>query len=92
MRIAAACVFAAFVGFAAWSARASTEPEVWPFRIGDTVTVVFTPQWSRECRIEELRGTFVRCRNAAGVRGDYWLNVAQAGGIHKVPPGARQEN
>ena len=88
MRIGAACVFAVFVGFAAWSARASAQPELTPFRVGDTVTVVFTPQWSRECRIEEQRGTFIRCRNSAGVRGEYWVNVAQAGGIQKLPPGA----
>jgi hypothetical protein len=82
---------AAVAGYLIGGRAVTAQDFAWPVRIGETATILFTPDWSRDCRVEEMRGTFVRCRNSAGVNGEYWLNVAVAGAVKKAAPGHRSQ-
>ena len=67
------------------------QPDTFVFRMGETVTFVFAPEWSRTCRIEEIRGSYVRCQNEPGVAGEYWINTDQVPGVTKRPSGNRSK-
>lgn len=69
---------AALGGYAAGAQPLGAQPEALPFRTGQTVELGFDASSGRRCFIEEMRGTFVRCRNPSrSDRAGRWLNVTQ---------------
>jgi hypothetical protein len=65
-------------GYTAGAQPLGAQPEVLPFRTGQTVELGFDASNGRRCLIEEMRGTFVRCRNPSrSDRAGRWLNVNQ---------------
>src|SRR5688500_3088416 len=56
--------------------------ETLPFQVGQTVELGFDASHSRRCRVEELKGAFVRCRNLSPTdRATRWINLAQVAWI-----------
>lgn len=76
-------ICAALGGYVLGGKSLQAQPDASVFRIGETVTFVFGPDWSRVCRIEETRGVFVRCQNDPGVAAEYWINTTQIAGVQK---------
>ena len=79
--VAILVVLGAVAGYAAGTrplqAQTSTETPL-PFQVGQTVELGFDASHSRRCRIEELKGTFVRCQNLSrSDRASRWINLAQ---------------
>src|SRR5918994_758556 len=71
-------VLTALAGYAAGARPLQAQPETLPFQLGQTVELGFDASHSRKCRIEDLKGTFVRCRNlSASDRATRWINIAQ---------------
>jgi hypothetical protein len=57
---------------------ASAQPDVVPVRVGQTVELGFDASHGRRCFVEEMKGTFVRCRNLSkSDRASRWLNLTQ---------------
>lgn len=78
--IAVLVVLGSVAGYAAGTRplQAQTPIETLPFRIGQTVELGFDASHSRRCRVEELKGTFVRCGNLSrSDRATRWINLAQ---------------
>ena len=79
--VAVLVVLGGVAGYAAGTRplQAQTEKtETLPFQIGQTVELGFDASQSRMCRVEALKGTFVRCQNLS--RSDpatRWINLAQ---------------
>jgi hypothetical protein len=82
-------VCAAVMGYLLGGRSLQAQHDLLPFRTGEVVTFVFAPDWSRECRVEEMRGAFVRCQNDPGVRDEYWINLDEVSGVRKRTPGTR---
>lgn len=57
-----------------------------PLTVGDSITVIYNPGQDRECRVEEIRGAFVRCQGPHKAI-ETWVNMAQASGFSR--PSAR---
>ncbi len=72
-------VLASAVGAYAAQGKTTEKPEGLPFKVGDALTVRYSPGQDRECRVEEIRGTFVRCEQ--GRVFETWLNISQATSI-----------
>ena len=66
-------------GYAAGARPVQAQPETLPFQLGATVEIGFDASHSRRCQVEEMRGTFMRCRNLSrSDRANRWINLAQA--------------
>lgn len=57
----------------------------WPFEVGDIVTFSFQDGDSRQCRIDDIRGSFARCGNTSDRHGptigrreppEEWVNAS----------------
>lgn len=57
----------------------------WPFEVGDIVTFSFQDGDSRQCRIDEIRGSFARCGSPSDQHGptigrreppEQWVNAS----------------
>jgi hypothetical protein len=77
--------FAAFAGYTAATTPVRAQGEAVPFQQGDIVTFSFQDGDSRQCRIEQIHGTFARCGNVSNIAGstigrseppEAWVNVA----------------
>jgi len=83
--VAVLVVLGAVAGYAAGTRplQAQTEKtETLPFQVGHTVELGFDASHSRRCHVEELKGTFVRCRNLSrSDRATRWINLAQVAWI-----------
>ena len=78
--VAVLLVLAAVAGYAAGTRplQAQAQAEALPFHLGQTVELGFDASHSRKCLIEEVKGTFVRCRNLSkSDRATRWINIAQ---------------
>ena len=59
-------------------AQPVAQPDVFPVRVGQTVELGFDASHGRRCFVEEMKGTFVRCRNLSkSDRASRWLNLTQ---------------
>jgi hypothetical protein len=72
-------VLASAAGAYAAQGKPTEKPEGLPFKVGDALTLRYSPGQDRECRVEEIRGTFVRCDHARAI--EMWLNISQATAI-----------
>jgi hypothetical protein len=80
--VAVLVVLGAVAGYAAGTRPLQAQTETLPFQIGQMVELGFDASHSRRCRIEELKGTFVRCRNQTpSDRATRWINIAQVAWI-----------
>ena len=61
--------FEALAGYAAATAPVRAQAEAVPFQQGDIVTFSFKGSGSRQCRIEQIHGTFARCGNVSDRQG-----------------------
>ena len=69
--------FAALAGYAAATTPVRAQAEAVPFRQGDIVTFGFQGGGSRQCRIEQIHGTFARCGNVSDRQGsNHWASRA----------------
>ena len=59
--------------------------KAFPFKVGDIIEFSFQDDGSRQCRIDEIKGTFARCGNPPDPRAftigrreppELWVNVA----------------
>ena len=86
--------FAALAGYAAATTPVRAQAEAVPFQQGDIVTFTFQDGDSRQCRIEQIHGTFARCGNVSDRQGptigrpeppEAWVNVAVVEWVTKSP-------
>ena len=76
--VAVLVVLGAVAGYAAGTRPLQAQSETLPFQVGQTVELGFDASHSRRCRVEELKGAFVRCRNLSpSDRATRWINLAQ---------------
>ena len=75
---------AALAGYAAGARPVQAQSEAFPLQVGEIVMFSFQDGDNRQCRIEEMRGTFARCGTTSN-RGPtigrteppaQWVNVA----------------
>jgi len=68
----AALLIGVLVGYGIGAGRVEAQAETFPFRVGETIEV------GQTCRIEEMRGSWVRCQSPAGldIATDTWVNMA----------------
>ena len=85
---------AALAGYAAGARPVQAQGAAFPFQLGDIVTFS-SHERTDHCRIEELRGNFVRCGDVSERSGfsigrpespEEWVNVAVAQSIIKHKP------
>ena len=86
--------FAALAGYAAATAPVRAQAEAVPFQQGDIVTFSFQDGDSRQCRIEQIHGTFARCGNVSDRQfptvgrpepTEAWVNLAVVEWVTKSP-------
>ena len=84
-RLSVLLAFAALAGYAAATTPVRAQAEAVPFQQGDIVTFSFQDGDSRQCRIEQIHGTFARCGNVSDRQAstigrpeppEAWVNVA----------------
>lgn len=83
---------AALAGNAVGARSVQAQAEPFPFQVGDIVEFSFQDDGSRQCRIEEIKGTFARCGNPSDHQPftvgreppHRWVNVAVAESLTKV--------
>jgi len=80
--IVALVVLGSAVGVYAAQSKSSAGADGLPMAVGDTITVIYNPGQDRECRIEEIRATFVRCQGLPRST-ETWINMTQAAGFTK---------
>ena len=71
---------AALAGYAALRPL-DAQADPFPFAIGETVRFTLPDNGVLQCRIEEMRRTFVRCGRDPLVQRDYWINVSTVIGL-----------
>lgn len=79
-------VLVSAVGVYAAQSKTTGAADGLPLAVGDTITVIYNPGQDRECRVEEIRATFVRCQGLPRST-ETWINMAQAAGFTR--PSAR---
>ena len=86
-------VLAALAGYAVGARPVQAQAEQFPFQVGDIVEFSFQYDSGRQCRVEELKGTFARCGNPPDPRvftigrrepPELWVNVAVVESITKA--------
>lgn len=78
-------VLAAFAGYASAVNPVQAQAEQLPFSSGEVITLTLRGGGTHRCSVEEIKGTFVRCRTAEsqsrsagqGERPEEWVNLAQ---------------
>lgn len=78
-------VLVSAVGVYAAQSKTTGAADGLPLTVGDNITVIYNPGQDRECRVEEIRATFVRCQGQRST--ETWINMAQAAGFTR--PSAR---
>jgi hypothetical protein len=86
--------FTALAGYAAGARPVQAQLEQWPIAPGEAVTLTFAGGGTRQCAIEEVKGTFARCgtgqRQPLSVgqreRPQEWVNLAQVEWVTKPRP------
>jgi hypothetical protein len=73
-------VLVSAVGVYAAQSKTAGAADVLPVAVGDTITIIQNPGQDRECRVEEIRGLFVRCQGPHRAT-ETWVNMAQASGF-----------
>src|SRR5687767_4418005 len=75
--LALVLVFAAVLGSYAALRPVNAQTAPFPFAVGDTVQFTTPTDRIRDCRIEAIQNTFVRCERPPRVQGgDHWINVS----------------
>ena len=85
---------AALAGYAAGARPLQAQSEQWPMGTGELVTMTFPGGQTRQCAVEEFRGSYVRCgsgqRQPLSIgqreRPEDWINLAQLQGITRPRP------
>ena len=86
-------ILALLGGYAAgaWPVRAQADP--FPFRVGDVVLFAVQEHGGRNCRIEDIRGTFALCGSTSSRPSvsigrpeppEEWINVAEVAWVRKA--------
>ena len=79
-------VLVSAVGVFAAQSKTTGAADGLPLAVGDNIVVIYNPGQDRECRVEEIRGAFVRCQGPHRPT-ETWINMAQAAGFTR--PSAR---
>jgi hypothetical protein len=85
---------AVLAGYAAGARPVQAQSELLPVSTGELVTLTFPGGGSRQCSIEEIKGTFARCgtgqRQPLSIgqreRPEEWVNLAQVQWVTRPRP------
>ena len=77
-----ALIVVGVVGWRLSSTAQTPDTPLRPFNVGDTMTLTYADGGTHhDCRVEEVRGIFLRCEAPPQHGGEYWINVSTLKGF-----------